>query len=101
MRDGSVISYLDKCTHLDNILCTNDKHVMMDSSVKKLNYRLINLLADFFHCNSNIFSTLFNSYCMNVYSCQLWQLNGKHINSFFYCMKKTNTKNLVDSFQKS
>ena len=29
MRDGSVISYLDTCTHLGNILCTSDKHVMI------------------------------------------------------------------------
>ena len=101
MRDGSVIPYIDKCTHLGNILCISDRHVMMDSSLKKINYRLIILFADFFHCNSNTFSTLFNSYCKNVYGCQSWQFNGKHINIFVYCMKKTNTKNLVDSFQKS
>ena len=101
MRDGSVIPYLDTCTHLGNILCTSDKHVMIDSAVKDLNCRLNNLLADFSHCNSNTLSTLFNSYCMNVYGCQLWKFNGKHINTFFYCMEKSNKKNLEDSFQKS
>ena len=48
MRDGSVIPYLDTCTHLGNILCASDKHVMIDSAVKDLNCRLNNLLADFF-----------------------------------------------------
>ena len=84
MRDGSVIPYLDTCTHLgNNILCTSDKHVMIDSAVKDLNCRLNNLLAEFSHCNSNTLSTLFNSYYMNIYGCQLWKLNGKHINTFF------------------
>ena len=58
MRDRSVIPYLDTCTHLGNILCTSDKHVMIDSAVKDLNCRLNNLLADFSHCNSNTLSTL-------------------------------------------
>ena len=30
MRDGSVIPYLDTCTHLGNILCASEKHVMID-----------------------------------------------------------------------
>ena len=42
MRDGSVIPYLDTCTHLGHILCTSDKHVMIDSAVKYLNSRLNN-----------------------------------------------------------
>ena len=66
MRDVSVIPYLDTCTHEGNILCASDNHVMIASAVKDLNCRLNNLLADFFHCNSNSLSTLFNSYCMNV-----------------------------------
>ena len=101
MRGRSVIPYLDTCTHLRNILCTSDKHVMIDSAVKDLNCRLNNLLADFSHCNNNTLSTLFNSYCMNVYGCQLWKLIGKHNNTFFCCMEKSNTKNLEDSFLKS
>ena len=83
MRHGSVIPYLDTCTHLGNILCTNDKHVMIDSAVRDLNCRLNNLFPDFSHCNSNTLSTLFNSYCMNLFGCQLWKFNGKHVNTFF------------------
>ena len=88
MRDGSVIPYLDTCTHLGNILCTSDKHVMIDSTVKDLNCRINNLLADFSHCNSDTLSTLFNSYCMNVYGCQLCKFNSKHINTFFTAWRK-------------
>ena len=61
---------------------------MIDSAVKDLNCRLNNLLADFSHCNSNTLSTLFNSYCMNIYGCQLWKFNGKHINTFFIAWRK-------------
>ena len=61
---------------------------MIDSAVKDLNCRLNNLLADFSHYNSNTLSTLFNSYCMNVYGCQLWKFNGKHINTFFTARRK-------------
>ena len=73
MQDGSVIPYLDTCTHLGNILCTSDKHVMIDSAVIDLSCKLNNLLADFFYCNSDTLSTLLNSYCMNVYGYQLWK----------------------------
>ena len=87
-----LINLLLQCTHLGthlgNILCTSDKHVMIDSAVKDLNCRLNNLLADFSHCNSDTLSTLFNSYCMNVYGCQLWKFNGKHINTFFTAWRK-------------
>ena len=61
---------------------------MIDSAVEDLNCRLNNLLADYFHCNSNTLSTLFNSYCMNVYGCQLSKCNGKHINTFFTAWRK-------------
>ena len=71
MQDVSVILYLDACTHLGNILCTSDKHVMVDSAVKDSSCRLNNLLADFSHRNGNTLPTLFKSYCMNVYSCHL------------------------------
>ena len=64
---------------------------MIDSAVKDLNCRLNNFLVDFSHCNSNTLSTLFNSYCMNVYGCQPRKFNGKHINTF-YCMKKKQYK---------
>ena len=64
---GSVIPYLDTCNHLGNILCTSDKHVMIDNAVKDLNCGLNNLLAEFFYCNSDTLSTLFSSYCMYVY----------------------------------
>ena len=69
MRDGSVISCLNTCTHLRNILYTSDKHVMMDCAVKYLNCRLNSCLADFSHCKCNTLFTLFVSYCMNVYGC--------------------------------
>ena len=76
-------------THIGNILCTSDKHVMKDSAVKDLNCRLNNLLADFSHSNirSTLF-TLFNAYCMNVYGCQVWKFNGKHINTLFTALRK-------------
>ena len=62
IRDGSVVPYIDTCTHCGNILFTSDKHVMIDCAVKDLNCRLNNLLADFSHRNSNNLSTLINCY---------------------------------------
>ena len=54
----SLFINLDTCTQLGNILCTSDKHVMIDSAVKKLKCRLNNLLAEFSHshCNKNTLS---------------------------------------------
>ena len=37
MRDGSVIPYLDTCTHLGNTLCTSHKHVYDSKCCKILN----------------------------------------------------------------
>ena len=39
---------------------------------QNLNMRLNNLLAEFSHCDSGTLSTLFRTYCINIYGCQTW-----------------------------
>ena len=45
------------------------------NAVNDLNCKLNNLLGDFSHCYSSTLSVLFQSYCMNVYGCQIWSYN--------------------------
>ena len=77
MRDGSVIPYLDTCTHLGNVLCTCDKHVMIDSAVKDLNCRLNNLLPDFLNYNSKPFPLCLILIAINSYSVGMCGVEGK------------------------
>ena len=48
----------------------------------------LSLLADFSHCDSVTLSTLFKTYCMNLYGSQMWRYNDKTTRSFYTCWRK-------------
>ncbi len=87
LENGQMIPYVDKCMHLGNEI-GQSKKLMVDNAVKNLNVGLNNLLADFSHCDSSILSTLFRSYCLNVYGSQIWTYNDAYINTFYTCYRK-------------
>ena len=60
-------SYTDRCNYLGNTICSHDEHVIVDNSITGMNMRLNNLLAEISHCDSGTLSTLFRTYCMNIY----------------------------------
>ena len=49
---------------------------------------LIVLLADFSHCDSVTLSTLFKTYCMNLYGSQMWRYNDKTTRLLYTCWTK-------------
>ena len=89
MRNGQPIPYVDHCMHLGNMLSTKTgKNVLIDNAVIDLNIRINNLLADFSHCDCITLSTLFKSYCMNVYGSQIWRFNDKYLSKFYTAWRK-------------
>ena len=49
---------------------------------------LNSLLADFSHCDSVTLSTLFKTYCINLYGSQMWRYNDKTTRLFYTCWRK-------------
>ena len=88
MQNRQSIQYVDKCSHIGNELCYTNKNVLPLHAVNDLNCRLINLLANFSHCDSRTLSVLFRTYCMNVYSSQIWAFNKTYLNKFYVAWMK-------------
>ena len=72
MKSGQVISYTDTCNYLGNTICSHDENVIIYNAITDMNMVLNNLLAEFSHCDSDTFSTLFKFYCMNII---IWMSN--------------------------
>ena len=66
MKSGQVIPYTDTC----NTICSHDENVIIDNAITDMNMRLNHLLSEFSHCDSGTLSTLFRTYCKNIYGCQ-------------------------------
>ena len=66
----------------------NRINVFINNATNDLHCRLKSLLADFSHCDSVTLSTLFKTYCMNLYCSQMWRYNDKTTRSFYTCWRK-------------
>ena len=90
MENGQVIPYVDSCKHLGNEISTNRMNVFINNATNDLQLHCIlnSLLADFSHCDSITLSTLFKTYCMNLYGSQMWRYNDKTTRSFDTCWRK-------------
>ena len=55
----------------------NGMNVFINNATNDLHCRHNSLLADFSHCDSVTLSTLFKTYCMNLYGSQMWRYNDK------------------------
>ena len=83
MENGQVIPYVDSCKHLGNEISMNRMNVFINNATNDSHCRLNSLLADFSHCDSVTLSTLFKTYCMNLYGSQMWRYNDKTTRSFY------------------
>ena len=88
MKSGQVISYTDTCNYLGNTICSHDENVIIDNAITDMNMRLNNLLSEFSHCDSGTLSTLFRTYCMNIYGCQTWRYNSNYLDKFYTTWRK-------------
>ena len=68
-NDELIISYTDTCNYLGNTICSHDENVIIDNAITHVDRILNNVLAEFSHYDSGTLSTLFNTYCMNIYGC--------------------------------
>ena len=88
MKSGQVIPYTDTCNYLGNTICSHDENVIIDNAITNMNIRLNNLLSEFSHCDSDTLSTLFRTYCMNIYGCQTWRYNSNYLDKFYTTWRK-------------
>ena len=76
MKDGNVIPYVSKWVHLGTTIYTTlyrDNVIDVNELYKCTNY----LLSDFSFTESCTVFNLFNSFCMDLYNCQMWCFNNK------------------------
>ena len=84
MESGQVIPYVDSCKHLGNEISMNRMNVFINNATNDLHCRLNSFLADFSHCDSVTLSTLFKTYCMNLYGSQMWSTMIKLLVHFIH-----------------
>ena len=74
MSNGSKIHYIEQCIHLlvGTTLSSDISIRNIKNAVNDFFMRINNLMADFSNTHSSTLSVLYNFYCMNVYSFQLW-----------------------------
>ena len=78
MKYGNLIPYMSNCLHLGTTIYIHlyyrDNVIDVGNELyKRTNY----LLSDFSFTENCTVSNLFNSFCMNLYSCQTWRFNNK------------------------
>ena len=88
MKSGQVIPYTDTCNYLGNTICSHDASVIIDNAITDMNMRLNNLLSEFSHCDNGTLSTLFRTYCMNIYGCETWRYNSNYVDTFYTTWRK-------------
>ena len=89
MKDGNVIPYVSKCLHLGTTIYTTLYRDNVIDVVNELYKRTNYLLSDFSFTESYTVSNLFNSFCMNLYSCQTWRFNNKkHLKAIHVAWRK-------------
>ena len=88
MKSGKVIPYTDTCNYLGNTICSHNENVIIDNAITDVNMRLNNLLSEFLNCDRDTLSTLFRTYCMNIYGCQTWMYNSKYLDKFYTIWRK-------------
>ena len=82
MQDGSVIPYLDTCTHLGKILSTSDKHVMIDSAVK-----------DLWKFNSQHINTFFTAWRKAIQ--RIWKIPFRSHNKFVHLINGSHDISII------
>lgn len=91
MRDGSIIPYVTESIHLGTPINTKlyYESFVIEKASNELYRKTNHLLADYSFTESVTLAKLFNSYCMNIYSSQLWQYNKFNcVNSFYVSWRK-------------
>ena len=80
MKSVQVIPYTDTCNYLGNTICSNDENVTIGNHIfshdenvtlgnisTDMNRRLINETAEFSRCDIMTISSIFKTYCMNIW----------------------------------
>ena len=65
----------------------NRMNVFINNATNDLHCRLNSLLADFSHCDSVTLSTLFKTYCMNLYGSQMWRYTREKRQQLIFAYK--------------
>ena len=79
---GEQVSVVEHEKYFGNFLSTNIYDRNNISNVCDLYQRSNLLISDFRPCYCITLDSLFNTYCMHMYGCELWDLSCKYIDEF-------------------
>ena len=86
--DGTVIKN-EKCAgHLGNILGQNTNDILIDKGISSFMSNFNYILSTFHFCTYDIKYLLFQSYCISLYGCVLWDMSSKYITKFLVTWRK-------------
>ena len=86
--NGEVIPVVDSDKHLGNYISTNITDRNIIDNICDLYQRSNRVISDFRVCDSNALDSLYRTYCMHMYGCELWDLNCNYIKDFKVAWRK-------------
>ena len=88
MFGGKLIENVPYERHLGNLIGPNTKEKCVSQCLNDFYVRFNKMFALFNHADANVKYTLFKTYCMPLYSCQLWNFSDKYVNNFYKGWRK-------------
>ncbi len=86
--DGSNIIGVKTDKHLGHLIGLNSMHESVESSIKELYSNVNVLLKQFNYVSPDIKYSLFKTFCMSVYGCQLWNFEDPYCEHFYTAWRK-------------
>ena len=77
--NGQKVEVVDQDSHLGNYVATDLRDINTTKHVCDLYQRSNNVISDFNACDSVTLDALHQTYCMHMYSCELWKLNCTYV----------------------
>jgi hypothetical protein len=86
--NGEKLSTSTSEIHLGSIFGNVNMKEQVDVVCQDFYRRVNNLLYKFRFCDSQTLYKLFKSYCMSLYGANLWNLESKHVETFYIAWRK-------------
>ena len=86
--NGNPLSVSLSGIHLGHPIGQDSDISSISKGISDIVYRTNCVMSKFGHCNSDIRSHMFETYCSNYYGCPIWNLKSNYINRFYINWRK-------------
>ena len=85
---GGVIEHVSDYSHLGYIIGSECDSLNIQCCIRHFYAKLNVLFRDLYYVSFDIKYLLMKTYCMSLYGCPLWELDGKNIEKFYVAWRK-------------